>query len=382
MDVKSYSSKNVESFKILLEQDLEKGFNPTLAICFSDANLDYRQLATYITEKNIDVIGATTCGEVHDNICLESTFSILMIELDKSAYHIELVSFEEGEAKASKKIAHVALEKFSQPALLTYASKVGANGDQIVNAYKEILTPSTPIFGALAGDNFKNKEFTVFHNKIFDTNGLVALILDGEKVKVEGKAYSGWEAMGKTHIVTKSSGNILFELDNIPALKLFIEYFGLETSNNADGAIMEFNPGICSLKVIDKNKSEKIRSPLYYDRENNSLILAGELEEGDKVKFCPMPGLDTVVKTVSFFENYAKESNPSVDAIIINSCASRKFAFGPLMGKEINDIYEIWKAPTAGLMAMGEIGSHTTDTICNFHNVTCSLVSLTQISQA
>lgn len=379
MNVKSYSNADVDAFKILLNQDLANGFKPTLAICFCEATLDFKSLSSFLILNNIDTIGTTTCGEIYDDTWQEGTISILLLELDKSAYHIELVSFEEGQDVAARKIAQVASKKFSRPALLTYASSVGANGDLIVRSYKEILEPKTPIFGGLAGDNFKNKEFTVFYNNTFENDGLVALILNGEKLRVEGKAFSGWEALGKTHVVTKANGNVLYEIDETSALELFIEYFGLEKANESDGEKMELIPGIYPLKVISKNHEEKMRSPLYYDRENSALILGGELEVGDHVKFCPMPDIDTILNTVAFFESYA-ETHPHVDAVIINSCASRKFAFGPLMGKEIKEIYDIWKAPTAGLMAMGEIGRGVTESECNFHNVTCSLVSLTQIS--
>jgi hypothetical protein len=381
MSIKSYSSKEVDTIKTFLEQDLRDGFNPTLAICFCAHNLDFRTLSSYLVSKNIDFFGATTCGEIYDNTIVEGTYSILLIELEKNAYHIEMASFEEIEEDAAKKIAKVALEKFTKPAILTYASKVGVNGDSIVRGYKKILDVKTPIFGGLAGDDFRNEEFTVFHNETFETNGLAALIFDGTKVKIGGKAFSGWEALGKTHIVTKAEGNTLYELDNTPALELFIEYFGLEKSDQTEGEKMELIPGIYALKVIDKYDTEKIRSPLYYDHESHSLILAGELEIGDKVKFCPMPDIDIVTNTVEFFEEYS-ESHKEVDAIIITSCAARKFAFGPLMKKEINDVYEIWNAPTIGIIAMGEIGSHTIESECNFHNVTCSLFSLTLANKA
>lgn len=52
------------------------------------------------------------------------------------------------------------------------------NGDKVVRGYKKVLKPDTPIFGALAGDNFKNEEFTVFANSKFETNGLAALIIN------------------------------------------------------------------------------------------------------------------------------------------------------------------------------------------------------------
>ena len=378
MKAKSYNFNNLEGFNLSLVKDLSEGFAPTLAICFADANFDFKSLDKLLKKNNIDAIGSTTCGEICDDGFYENSCSALLLELPKDAYHLEIEKFSGDEDLTSEKIAQVAINKFSDPAIITYASKVGVNGDRVVRGYKKVLKKDAPIFGGLAGDDFKNEEFTVFANNTFETDGLAALIIDSSKIKVEGNAFSGWEELGKTHTVTKAIGNTVYSIDDQPALSLFIEYFGIEQSNTNNGQPLEIIPGIYPLKVIDENEVDYMRSPLLYDRKKQSLILGGEVKEGEKVKFCPMPTIETVTETISFFKEYA-EKLPKVDSIIINSCAGRKFAFGPLMNKEIEEIYNIWDAPTIGLMALGEFGNNGVQNECNFHNVTCSLVTLTEI---
>jgi len=376
--VRSYNFNNLDEFNSSAIKDLAEGFIPTLAICFADATFDFKSLDSLLQSKNIDAIGASTCGEIHDKSFYENSCSVLLLELPKDAYHLEIEKFDGDEELTSEKIARIANNKFSNPAIITYASKVGVNGDKVVRGYKKVLKSDAPIFGGLAGDNFKNEEFTVFANNKMETDGLAALIIDGSKIKVEGSAFSGWEELGKSHTVTKADGNIIYTIDHQPALNLFIEYFGIEQPDASKGKPLETIPGIYPLKVIDENNVDYMRSPLLYDRENQSLILAGEVKEGDRVKFCPMPSMETVTETISFFKGYG-EKHPKVDTVIINSCAGRKYAFGPLMDKEINEIHNIWNAPTIGLMAMGEIGNSAIGNECNFHNVTCSLVTLTEI---
>jgi len=379
MKVKSYNFNELSDFNNTAKKDIANGFTPTIAICFSDVNFDYKSLESILSSYDIDSIGTTTCGEIHDKKSNEASCSMLLMELGKDTYHIHLEKFDGDEEATSEKIANIAISKFEDPAIITYASKVGVNGDKVVRGYKKVLKPASAIFGGLAGDNFRNEEFIVFANSYFEPNGLVALILDGSKIRVEGSAYSGWEELGKTHTVTKAEGNVVHKIDNQPALNLFIEYFGIEDSEATKGQAMETIPGIYPLKVIDKNNVEYMRSPLFYDRENQALILGGEVKEGELVKFCPMPGLDTIANTVNYFKEYAQK-HPTVDSVIINSCAGRKMAFGPLMDKELEDIYDIWNVPTAGFLALGEIGSNATDNECNFHNVTCSLVTISEIN--
>lgn len=378
MNVKSYSSKNVEKFISDFQENDSTNFNPTLAICFSDALYDFKTLSKFLVSKDIEVLGTTTCGEIHDDQIAENSCSILLIEINKSYFNIQLQSFVDCEIKTAENIALIAKEKFNVPSIVTYASKIGVNGDAVVKGYKNILAAETPIFGGLAGDNFRNDKFTVFHNEVFETNGLVALIVDGEKIKIEGKSFSGWQVLGKTHIITKAEKNVIYEIDNQPALELFIEYFGVEKATSEKGEQLEKIPASYPLKVINDQNLEYMRSPLHYDVKNKSIVLAGEVNQGEAVKFCPMPDLEVVDKTVSFFKNYALQL-PKVDLIIINSCAGRKASFGPMMKKEIKGIYNIWNAPTAGFMALGEIGSHALEANCNFHNVTCSLMTMTKL---
>lgn len=378
MRVQSFNLTTADSIDSIWQSSLEADFNPTLAICFTDALFDYRYLSAFLTAKNIEVIGATTCGEITNNKVYEKSCSLLLLDIDKKYFKIFIEKLDEKEEQTSQKIAHKALEKFSKPAIITYASKLGVNGDRVVKGFKDVLNNDVPIFGGLAGDNFKNEEFTVFHNSNYMNSGLVALIFDRDFVRVAGKAFSGWQPLGKTHIATKVDGNILSEIDGVPALDLFIEYFGIERSGTVDDMPLEQIPGMYPIKVINDPNREYMRSPLFYDKVNKSLILAGEIQQGDKIKFCPMPDIDTVQDTVDYFESYSK-SLTDVDAIMINSCAGRKMSFGPMMDKEVGDIYQLWNKPTIGFMALGEIGSNTDDSECNFHNVTLSLVTLTEI---
>ncbi len=377
MKVKSLNLKDPSELSQHWSPESDPSFKPTLAICYTDAGFDYRSLVKELVGPNIEVVGTTTCGEIIDDRSTIESCTVLLMDLDRSYFQVDISSFEKEEKDTARELANLAIQRFRSPAILTYASKIGVNGDRVVEGFKEVLPKLTPIFGGLAGDNFKNEIFTVFYNENFESSGLVSLVFNGDKVRVEGKSFSGWQELGKTHVANKAEGNILYEIDHTPALDLFIEYFGVEKSNTEGDTPLEVIPGIYPLSVIDNNDSEYMRSPLLYNREDSSLVLAGEIKQGSRVKFCPMPNFETVEKTVDYFKSYAEE-NKKIDALIINTCAARKLSFGPMMDQEIKEIYSLWNVPTAGYMAMGEIGSHTKETECNFHNVTCSLMSLTE----
>ena len=113
------------------------------------------------------------------------------------------------------------------------------------------------------------------------------------------------------------------------------------------------------------------------DFKNRALILAGGVKEGDQFKFCPTPDLRVVDTTVEKYQEFSKNLT-SVDALIMNSCGGRQYAFGPIFDDEVEGIYNIWKKPMIGYMAYGEIGNTGEHEVCEFHNVTCALVTLKQ----
>lgn len=83
------------------------------------------------------------------------------------------------------------------------------------------------MFGGLAGDDLKIEDTFVFDNKSVDTDAIVGIIVDRDKIEVTGMAFSGWEAIGTVHTITKAKGNVVYQINNEPALDVFIKYLAL-----------------------------------------------------------------------------------------------------------------------------------------------------------
>ena len=70
----------------------------------------------------------------------------------------------------------------------------------------------------MAGDDYAFTEQFVFTNNKSGNRGIVALALDEDKIIIKGKATCGWKAVGTERTVTKSAGNHVFTVDDIPVL--------------------------------------------------------------------------------------------------------------------------------------------------------------------
>ena len=128
------------------------------------------------------------------------------------------------------------------------------------------------------------------------------------------------------------------------------------------------------IQLERNNASPIMRTPMFANLEDRSIVFAASLPQGSKVKFSILPGFEVVDNLVAEFKEYSKNV-ASADAMILFSCAGREIAFGPFMSDEIDRLNKIWNSPMIGLFSFGEIGRGH-DGKYEFYNMTCSLALL------
>ncbi|MFM7729191.1 MAG: FIST C-terminal domain-containing protein, partial [Flavobacteriales bacterium] len=213
---------------------------------------------------------------------------------------------------------------------------------------------------------------------------LLVLVLDQDKMEVNGLACGGWQPLGAFHTITKSKGNVVYEIDGIPALDCVAKYGGIslekarsETGDRTNAIEYFIRTGsLFQLELHREGKSPIMRAATFGSFEEKYLVFGGTVPEGSRVIFSILPGFDTTDNLIREYEKY-HEQKPEAEAVILFSCSGRDISIGPWMEEEIVRINNIWKSPMAGFFTYGEIGpdgSGQTD----FHNLTCSLLLLSE----
>ncbi len=379
MKSKALSVFSIEELKSTLTNIIETEFQPTLAIVFSSSNFPFQEVSSVFKENGVETVGCTTAGEILNESTLENSLAVMLVDIDKSYFKVFHQAYDEKKARSvSIKLGEMAKETFANPGILAYSSGITIDGESIVTHIKKALGKEIPLYGGLAADNFRQIATHTFTNNHLEDYGLAAIIIDTDQIEMQGMTFSGWNELGRRHVVTKADGNILYEIDEKPALDQFIKYFGnLKFQDSGEGEELLSVPGQYPLKVERPDGTVFMRSTLIYDFKERALILAGAVKDGDEFKFCPTPDFEVVDKTIEKYQEFSKKQ-PNVDVLIMNSCIGRKFSFGPMFEDEVEGIYNIWKKPMIGYMAYGEIGNTGEKQICEFHNVSCALVTLTQ----
>lgn len=377
MNATTVQANSIASLQQQIKTVIAEQFTPTLAVVFTSINYNLHHLQQLFNQHQIDLIGASSAGEIIDDEFVEDHIVVLLMDMNRDYYHIECLTGDyKNSYQISKQIAQKGQELFTHPAFLSLLS-ITINGEQMIAGIEDTFDQSVPIFGGIAGDNADMENTYILNNKCISKESLLMLIIDYDKIEVNGLAANGWRPLGTAKTITKAEGNRIYTIDDKPALNVFTKFFGLFhdfTEHQYEDLAKEVSVSSTQypLQVI-RNESHVMRAPLQADNDG-SLILAGPVQEGEQFKFSVAPGFEIVEEIVDIFENFQEKEQLEVDALILFSCKARHLSLGPLLEEEVSGIYEIWNKPMIGFLTYGEIGrNHVNQT--HFFNETCSLVS-------
>lgn len=119
MKAKNIWGENIDEVSAKFSQSVADGFTPTLAIIFCSITQDRKSLVDFFSEKNIEVFGSTTAGEIIDDEVMEHTSVIMLLDMKKDNFTI--LSGEGSDTyKISNDIAKKRKKNSATPALLLF----------------------------------------------------------------------------------------------------------------------------------------------------------------------------------------------------------------------------------------------------------------------
>ena len=377
MKAKTIKANSTEAIINEVSKATTVSFNPTLAIVFSSIKQDWKIVSDALNKKNIIIFGATTAGEFIDGDIEDG--SIVIMLLDMNPAYFKLVFLETSQQTTlddAKKLGSIGKETFTNPAFIIATGGIFLDGEQLVDGIMQGFGKEATIFGGMAGDDLLAEKPIVFTNGKSKDYALIALIIDEDKIDVRGIASCGWKAIGTTKTVTKSEGNIVYTIDDKPALDMFNKYLGVEVKLDDSKDIVPFlNSWYYPLQLERENGDTVIRTSRFANQKDRSIICTGSVTQGSKIKFSLPPDFDAIETVVSECESIKDNVQQQADALIMFSCVSRHITFGALMKEEIDQVQNVWNAPMAGFFTYGEYGkSKIGDN--EFHNNACCVVVL------
>jgi hypothetical protein len=279
----------------------------------------------------------------------------------------------------ARQLGEKALMIFKKPAFILVANGTTENGetingDSIVRGIEDAIGPEVTIAGGMAGDDLTLTGTTIFTNGKSGTKAIQALVLNEDKIQVNGLAISGWKPVGTIKTVTKSEGGWIYTIDDKPALEIFLNYMGrisLDDDSNDPFYNIGFN---FPLQVQKEYGNTLMCSPIMFNKAEGSLLSEFNLPVGTKFRFSLPPDFD-IIDEVLTQSKEVKEKQSDADALLIFSCAGRLTTLGPMANAENQGLQNIWDVPMAGFYSYGEFGRARNERQ-EFHSTTISWVVL------
>lgn len=376
MKAKSIKGNTTEQIKIALNQSMADGFQPTLAVCFISVKQDRTAISDMLTEKNIAIFGATTNGEFIDEDHAKESAAILLLGMNPDHFRVLFAEYpEKNYRKVAAELAAEAKKLFANPAFLISGSHTETDGEQLLFGFEDVIGKQVNVFGGMAGDDYSFSEQFIFTNGKESNRGMVVLAVDEDKIMIRGRATCGWKAVGTERTVTKSEGNHVYTVDDIPVLDLTIKYGGIENVKENDTSIaMEIAVNF-PLQLQREFGDPVMRPGLLVDWNDHSFYCSGTVPQGSKVRFSLPPDFDVVEKVIKNCEGLKETEMPKADAVIIFSCAGRLMALGPMIQEEIGGINNVWNVPMAGMFSNAELARATGGNL-EMHNCTTCVVAV------
>jgi hypothetical protein len=206
----------------------------------------------------------------------------------------------------------------------------------------------------------------------------------GKAIRIGHGSAGGWDEFGPRRHITKSRGNVLLELDGEPALDLYERYLGEEDIKGLPGTALLF-----PLRIRDPKRPDHdiVRTVLAVDRNKRSMTFAGDMPQG-WVGQLMRGNFDRLAAGAgkAAQQACAKLGPPGngAEIAILVSCIGRRL----LMGQHTIDEIEAAGAeiglnvPQLGFYSYGEISPHGTTGVCELHNQTMTVTTISEATGA
>lgn len=350
------------------------GLNPNLILVFSNRELLQKSnIGQEIRQAFPQAIlaGCSTAGEIGQSMVKENTASITFIEFEKT----EIIYRERQINDAAESLSSGAalIESLPQEKLkhvFVLSDGLNINGSQLVIGMRDKLDDHCKITGGLAGDGAKFEETLLLNNNgELKNNTVIALGFYGDHLNVGYGSMGGWNSFGIEREVTRSTNNILYELDGKPALELYKSFLGDQAQNlPASGLLFPLS------MRSESDKPPLVRTILGISEEEQSLTFAGDVPTGSYVRLMKA-NVDRLIDGAEEAAQIAKVDNNSL-AILI-SCVGRKLVLKQLVEEEVESVQEVLgdNCSLTGFYSYGEIAPFKKDATCELHNQTMTITT-------
>ena len=323
------------------------------------------------------LFGCSTAGEICGTRVTDD--SVVMTAVRFEATNLALAHVDVAECASSRE-AGERLAKALDPKGLAHVVVLSdgqhVNGSELVLGLMAHLPRGVVVTGGLAGDGARFERTVVCVDDVAKEGQVGVLGLYGTRLKVGYGSLGGWDSFGPERLITRSKGNVLYELDEQPALDLYKRYLG-EHARGLPATGLLFPLSVRN----PEGEREVVRTILSVDEQAQSLTFAGDVPHGAYARLMKanfdrlVDGAHGAAKT-----SYEALGSQSPELAILISCVGRKLVLKQRTEEELEAVRSVLGegATLTGFYSYGEICPAAPNADCELHNQTMTITTFSE----
>lgn len=333
----------------------------------------------------IPILGCSGAAVISNNGIFRKGLCILLLSFTKAIYFntagVKDIQLKTA-LKAGEELGNKLLYGFhgiQRDLAIIFSDGMIEEGSNFIYGLQEKLGTSFPLIGASASDNLHFlKTYTYFNHEV--TNNSACGVILGGKLIFNWGIKHGWKPIGKPRSVTKAKANIVYEIDNEPAARVYEEYLArdLIELRKELRRISIFYP----IGIYLQGEEEYLLRNIHSIENDGSLIFQGNIPEGSSIRL--MIGtkescLEAAQQAINEVQNGMHSKKISL--ILIFDSISRYILLGRGAIKELEIIKSTvgQNTPIIGIYSYGEqapLRAINYQGRTHFHNQTINILGI------
>ena len=320
------------------------------------------------------LLGCTTGGEIVADDVQDDSVTAMAVKLDGTKVHgaeQAIATMTDSFAVGVALGAELARKDLRAVFVLSDGTRV--NGTELVRGIRSAVSEGVIVTGGLAGDGPRFGTTRAGLSGAPSPGMVCAVGLSGEALVIGHGSAGGWVPFGPERLVTRSSGNVLLELDHQPALELYKKYLGEEAQQLPASALLY--PLV--IRRRDHPDEPLVRTIIGIDDATNAMTFAGDVPEGAVAQLM-RASIEQLVDGAAAAATAAKSDCLHGFAVLV-SCIGRKLLLGQRTADEVDAAAHVLGAdfPALGFYSYGEIAPCASG-FADLHNQTMTITTFAE----
>lgn len=324
-----------------------------------------------------ELLGCSTAGEIAGTRVSDDSLVATAVRFEHTrvrGHHIRIESAEESHQAGRHLAESLPREGLVHALVISKGHRI--NGSALVAGLTRGLPEGVSLTGGLSADGPRFGETLVLWGERAEPDAIAILGFYSQRLEVGYASLGGWDPFGPARLITRSEGQVLYELDGQSALEIYKNYLGKHARDLPASALLF----PLSLQTEDAS-TPVVRTILGIDEAERSMSFAGDVPTGAYAQFMKANFDRLIDGAMGAAGNCTKTTGGGAPELaLLISCVGRKLVLKQRVEEEVEGVREVLGERTAlaGFYSYGEISPFTPSARCELHNQTMTITTFSE----